>query len=69
MNVRQFLNAARALNFIDLADLVDAGIIKGDGAGAADWARFNKDPVRFMASLSDERAERLFALAYKEETA
>lgn len=62
MGKLKFFNACRILLNIDRHELEAAGVIEPGAVGGTCWTRFNRDPLVFMAKLSDERADRLWAL-------
>jgi hypothetical protein len=60
---KQFRTLFAILHNIELAQLVNAGIINGD---TASWKRFNDNLTTFVLKLSDDHLERLVELVHDE---
>ena len=73
ITLRQFLNAANALRFVDLAEFrkmvpyTATGVATSDSIGVSEWHAFLADPPRWLAKQPDAVAEAVFALAVKQE--
>jgi hypothetical protein len=60
MNRHDLRNALCCLRFIDMHQLVEAGVID-DGDGKA-WQRFSSNPEAFYLRCDDDRQQKLWGL-------
>lgn len=67
MNAQQFRSRVASLHNIDLAELIEAGVIPADdgrvnSAAQREWVKLNANPFAFLLKLDDERLEKLWEL-------
>jgi hypothetical protein len=60
---RTFLNRTKALLFIDMDDLVDAGVFEKSDQMA--WRQFRDSPWRWMLKASDKHVAAVWAIIRK----
>jgi len=64
MTPKSFRTMFAVLHNLDLAQLVDAGVI--DGINPVQWTRFNSDLTTFVLKLPEDRLAKLLELVKAE---